>query len=154
MGIRNSEIWLFDDVSKILYSMSLLYRFLNRNQLNIRMRLSIVDKNRRHLQKELHLIVFIVRCRVVRNIYAIWNCPMNWKTHTPSCIHFVMMNFQWFFFLKRIQMLFRTKCMNRKQKKMKIEEYVHLFFTLFILPGKRVSDLKARLDYCEDPVKS
>ena len=51
-------------------------------------------------------------------------------------------------------MLFRTKCMNRKQKKMKIEEYVHLFFTLFILPGKRVSDLKARLDYCEDPVKS
>ena len=36
---------------------------------------------------------------------------------------------------------------------MKIEEYVHLFFTLFILPGKRVSDLKARLDYCEDSVK-
>ena len=50
-------------------------------------------------------------------------------------------------------MLFRTKCMNRKQKKMKIEEYVHLFFTLFILPGKRVSDLKARLDYCEEGKK-
>ena len=51
-------------------------------------------------------------------------------------------------------MLFRTKCMNRKQKKMKVEEYVHLFFTLFILPGKGVSDLKAHQVYCEDPIKS